>query len=166
MHIHNHPDPAAWWQESVWSYPRPPRVEPTPELVAVDLGGRRIAETRRPLRVLETSHPPVYYLPRADVVPGVLRPGRGRTWCEFKGQATYFDVVSGQVAVARAAWHYPKPARGYEELTRHVAFYPDKMEACWVGGERVRAQEGGFYGGWITARITGPFKGVPASRYW
>jgi uncharacterized protein (DUF427 family) len=135
-------------------------------VVAVDLGGRRIAETRRPLRVLETSHPPVYYLPRADVAPGVLRPGRGRTWCEFKGQATYFDVVSGQVAVARAAWHYPKPARGYEELTRHVAFYPDKMEACWVGSERVRAQEGGFYGGWITARITGPFKGVPASRYW
>ncbi len=111
MHIHNRPDPATPWQESVWSYPRPPRIEPTPELVAVDLGGRRIAETRRALRVLETSHPPVYYLPRADVAPGVLRPGRGATWCEFKGQATYFDVVSGQVAV-RAAWHYPKPARG------------------------------------------------------
>ena len=91
--MHNRPDPAASWQESVWSYPRPPRIEPTPQVVAVDLGGRRIAETRRALRVLETSHPPVYYLPRADVAPGVLRPGRGRTWCEFKGQATYFDVV-------------------------------------------------------------------------
>src|SRR5512135_1428798 len=99
--LHNRPDPAASWQESVWSYPRPPRIEPTPEVVAVDLGGRRIAETRRALRVLETSHPPVYYLPRADVAPGVLRPCRGGTWCEFKGQATYFDVVSRQVAVAR-----------------------------------------------------------------
>jgi len=166
MHRHLRPDPAAPGQESVWSYPRPPRVEPTPEVVAVDLGGCRIAETRRALRVLETSHPPVYYLPRADVAPRVLRPSLGGTWCEFKGQAEYFDVVSGQVVAPRAGWHYPEPARGYEALAGHVAFYPDKMDACWVGGERVRAQEGRFYGGWITARITGPFKGAPGSRSW
>ena len=135
-------------------------------MVAIDLGGRRIAETRRALRVLETSHPPGYCLPLADVARGVLRPGPGGTWCEFKGQATYFDVVSGEVVAQHAGWHNPQPARGYEALVGHVAFYPARMDACWVDGERGRPQQGSFYGGWITGRITGPFKGTPRSHRW
>ncbi len=154
-------------QESVWDYPRPPRVEPTGELVRVELGGVVVAETRRALRVLETSHPPTYYLPRDDVTSGFLvDSGPGTSWCEFKGTATYLDVVAGGRTAARAAWTYPDPSPGYEALRGYVALYPGRMDLVAVEGQLVRPQEGGFYGGWITDRVVGPFKGAPGSAGW
>lgn len=153
-------------QESVWDYPRPPRLEPTGELVEVELGGRTIARTTRALRVLETSHPPTYYLPVEDFEPGALRAVDGGSFCEWKGQAAYFDVVSGDRVAERAAWHYPEPTRRFEALRGHVAVYPGLMDRCLVDGEVVQAQPGGFYGGWITSRVVGPFKGEPGTMGW
>jgi uncharacterized protein (DUF427 family) len=168
-------------RESVWDYPRPPRVEASGRRLRVVLAGRTIAEMTHALRVLETSHPPVYYVPVEDVVAGVQIPTRKRTRCEFKGEAASYDVVaagdteggdaeggsSGDIRVAvDAAWHYPRPAHGYAALAGHVAFYPGRMDACYVDGERVVPQEGDFCGGWITAEIEGPFKGEPGRRGW
>jgi uncharacterized protein (DUF427 family) len=144
----------------------------------IELGGRRIVETDRSLRVLETSHPPVHYVPVEDVADGVLVPAvrGGGSYCEWKGQASYYDVVvSGTGAGAhvgdeirrpRAAWHYPQPTPGFAAIVGHVAFYPSMMDRCELDGETVAAQEGDFYGGWITSRITGPFKGAPGTRGW
>ena len=162
------PDPVEPGQESVWDYPRPPRVEPTTEHVVVELGGAVVVDTRRALRVLETSHPPVYYVPVDDVADGALRPNARRTFCEFKGTAAYWDVVGGdgRVEVA-AAWGYPDPVPGYEALRDTVALYPGRMDRCLVDGEEVRAVQGDFYGGWVTSRVVGPFKGeVPGSAWW
>ena len=150
-------------QESVWDYPRPPRVERSPVTVEVRIGGRVIVRTRNAVRVLETSHPPVYYLPIDDVAPGTLVPVEGTTHCEFKGAASYFDVVSGDARIPRGAWTYPSPVRGYEELATRVAIYPSRMDACTVDGEAVQAQEGDFYGGWRTSGIVGPGKGAPGT---
>ncbi len=153
--------------ESVWDYPRPPIVVPSSEHVVIELDGVVIVDTERSLRVLETSHPPVYYVPADAIAPGVLRPVAGTTWCEFKGAASYVDVVGvdGRV-VPRAAWHYPEPAAGFEALVGHVAFYPGRMDRCSVDGETVTAQPGDFYGGWITSKVTGPFKGTPGTDRW
>ncbi|MCC3281612.1 DUF427 domain-containing protein [Arthrobacter caoxuetaonis] len=152
--------------ESVWSYPRPPRVEPSSELVQVWLGGSRIVETRQALRVLETSHPPVYYLPLEAFAPDTLHPVSGVTHCEYKGTASYYDVVSGSSRAARGAWTYPHPAPGYEALAATAALYPGLMDSVLVDGEEVQPQEGDFYGGWITSRVTGPFKGAPGTWGW
>ncbi len=152
--------------ESVWDYPRPPRVEASAEHVTVHLGGEVIAESQRALRVLETSHPPVYYLPPGDVVTGVLSAETRRSFCEFKGVAVYWSAQAGDRRVAEAAWSYPDPAAGYGTLTGYVAFYPGRVDGCFVDGERVAAQAGDFYGGWITARIHGPFKGGPGTAGW
>lgn len=153
--------------ESVWDYPRPPAVVPSEERVVIELDGQVVVDTQRSFRVLETSHPPAYYLPADAVAAGMLKPVSGTTWCEFKGSASYFDVVSphGRV-VPRAAWHYPDPAPDYEELVGHVAFYPARMDRCTVDGETVVAQEGDFYGGWVTSSVTGPFKGAPGTAGW
>jgi len=160
------PVPPAPGQESVWDYPRPPRVEPSAETVEITLGGTVVARSTRSLRVLETSHPPTYYLPLADFKDGVLRPVDGSTYCEWKGQAAYFDIVTSRRTAARAAWTYPAPTRGFEALVDHVAVMPGPVDACTVDGEVVRAQAGGFYGGWITDRVVGPFKGEPGSWGW
>ena len=153
-------------QESVWDYPRPPRVEPSLERVEIWLGGARIAASTRSLRVLETSHPPAYYLPAEDFVPGSLRPAEGSSWCEFKGAASYFDVVGADAVAAHAAWAYPRPSPGFEALVGHVAVMPGAMDRCTVDGEPVAPQAGGFYGWWITARVVGPFKGEAGTRGW
>ena len=158
-------------QESVWDYPRPPAVEPSGEHVVVRLGTTVVADTRLALRVLETSHPPTYYLPPADVAGGVLVPVDGvSTVCEYKGRAVYFDVVGtddvgARLVRRRAAWAYPSPAPGYEALAMYVAFYPGQV-ACTVDGESVEAQDGDFYGGWRTSRVVGPFKGGPGTWGW
>ena len=157
-------EPAA--PESVWDYPRPPRVEPAGEAVVVVLGGVEICRTTAALRVLETSHPPTYYLPRADFVHGALQPASGSSYCEFKGSAAYLDVVGGEVVAARAGWYYPEPSPGFEALRDHVALYAGRMDQVTVDGETVQPQPGGFYGGWITSRVVGPFKGGPGSRGW
>jgi len=152
--------------ESVWDYPRPPAVTRCERTVRIELGGVVIAESGRALRVLETSHPPTLYLPLDDVAAGVLAPAAGSSFCEFKGRAVYFDVAAGGRVAERAAWHYPEPDPAYAALLGHVSFYPGRMDACWLGEERVRAQAGDFYGGWITADLAGPFKGPPGTRGW
>lgn len=153
-------------QESVWDYPRPPRVEPVTERVTIRLGGELIADTHRAMRVLETSHPPVYYVPIADFAPGALTDAPGSSFCEFKGAARYLDVRGGGVVREGAAWNYPDPSRGFEALADRVAVYAGTMDECTVGGEVVVPQPGGFYGGWITSSVVGPFKGLPGSMGW
>ena len=159
-------EPIGAGQESVWDYPRPPRLEPVQDLVEITFGGVRIASTRRALRVLETSHPPSYYLPPDAFVPGSLRPASGRSVCEWKGTASYLDVVGGDRVASRAGWTYRHPTPAFSELADHVAVYPAAMDACTVAGEVVRPQPGGFYGGWITDRVVGPFKGAPGTEFW
>ena len=152
--------------ESVWDYPRPPRVEASQKPVRVEFAGEVIAETTRAYRVLETSHPPVYYIPLDDVRSEFLRPSLRHTYCEFKGEAGYYDLVAGGREVREAAWYYPEPSARYEVLRDHVAFYPGRVDAAWVGDEQVTPQEGDFYGGWITSEIEGPFKGGPGTTGW
>jgi uncharacterized protein (DUF427 family) len=160
------PQPPGPGQESVWDYPRPPRVEPSSETVEVRVGGAVVARTTAALRVLETSHPPTYYLPRAAFADGVLLPATGSSYCEWKGVASYYDVVGPDRTALRAGWTYPTPSPGFEVLVGHVAVMPGAMDACTVDGEIVVPQEGGFYGGWITSRVVGPFKGAPGTRGW
>lgn len=152
--------------ESVWDYPRPPRVEPTSARIVIRLGGEVVADTTDAVRVLETSHPPVYYLPRSAFAAGALEPAEGSSFCEYKGGARYLSVRGGDALAERAAWYYPTPSPGYEQLVDRVAVYPAPMDACEVDGERVTPQDGGFYGGWITSGITGPFKGGPGTAGW
>lgn len=153
-------------QESVWDYPRPAVAERISKRLQVISGGQVIADTTRGVRTLETSHPPTYYFPPEDIAEGALAPVRGSSLCEWKGQARYFDVTASGVRAERAAWAYDAPTEGFRILAGHVAFMPAQMEACLVDGERARPQEGGFYGGWITDDLAGPFKGPPGTRFW
>ena len=150
----------------MWDYPRPPRVEPTDRRVRVELAGVVVADTTSALRVLETSQPPAFYLPPDDVDRSLLEPTDRRTWCEWKGEAHYWTVRVGERAVVAAAWSYPRPNPAFAAITDHLAFYPQAMDACWVGDERVRSNAGDFYGGWITASVVGPFKGGPGTGHW
>jgi len=160
------PDPVAPGQESVWDYPRPPRLERTPALLEVVLGGVVVASTREGWRVLETSHPPTYYLPRSSFVDGALRPTAGASWCEWKGQASYFDLVAGSTVAARAAWTYDDPTGGFADLAGAIAVMAARVDECRVDGEVVTPQPGEFYGGWVTSSVAGPFKGIPGSAGW
>jgi uncharacterized protein (DUF427 family) len=153
-------------QESVWDYPRPPRLEDCSKRIKVVVDGVTIAVSDRARRVLETSHPPAYYLPPNDVRTDLLVPTRKQSWCEWKGQARYFDIVVGEKRIQDAAWSYPSPTRSFESIRDYLTFYPQQMDACFVGDERVQAQAGGFYGGWITSDIVGPFKGATGTRGW
>jgi uncharacterized protein (DUF427 family) len=154
-------------KESVWDYPRPPRVEPLGRSVRIVLGGETIADSDRALRVLETSSPPTVYVPREDIRADLLREHEdGHTVCEWKGRAHYLSAEAGGRRVERVGWHYPEPRVGYEELAGHVAFYAGRVDAAYVGDERVRPQAGDFYGGWITSEIEGPFKGEPGTEGW
>ena len=153
-------------QQSVWDYPRPPRVESEPRQVRIVFGGITIATSTSALRVLETSHPPGIYVPMSDLVEGVLVPAPGTSYCEWKGVAGYFDVVTTAATAVAAAWYYPEPTPGYEMIADHVSVYPARMEACFLGDELVTPQGGDFYGGWITSDVVGPFKGGPGTRGW
>ena len=165
--------------ESVWDYPRPPRLERTARRLRVIHAGVLIADSANGWRVLETSHPPVYYIPPGDISMQYLCRVTGKSsYCEFKGNATYWDidvsdagpkssVARGQPAIVRSAgWSYEQPTRTYADLRSHLAFYANRVDECWVDDEKVIAQEGDFYGGWITADIRGPFKGAPGTRGW
>jgi uncharacterized protein (DUF427 family) len=152
--------------ESVWDYPRPPRVEPTGRHVVVRHRGVTVADSHACRRVLETSHPPVYYVPRPDVTAGLLVASSRRTYCEYKGVATYWSVRVGDDVLPDAAWSYEQPTPGYESLTGALAFYPSALDECTVDGERVVAQLGDFYGGWLTSDIVGPIKGGPGTGGW
>ena len=164
--MHPQRDPAGPGQESVWDYPRPPSAEVTGRRVVVEFGGHTVADSTRAVRVCETSHPPVFYVPREDVLPGALVRAAGGSWCEWKGQATYWDLVVDGRRARQAAWSYESPTPGYEHLRGAVAFYPGRVEHAFVDGERVRAQPGEFYGGWITDEVVGPFKGEPGTWGW
>ena len=160
------PEPVRVGQESVWDYPRPAIARPTASHIVVILGGVTIADTRRAIRTLETSHPPSYYVPSEDIAPGTLVSVTGSSFCEWKGSARYFDVAVGDERRLRAAWSYMDPTLGFTCLRGHVAFYAGAMDACFVDEELVEPQPGGFYGGWITSAVAGPFKGVPGSQFW
>jgi uncharacterized protein (DUF427 family) len=141
-------------------------LEPCGRRVRIELGGVTIADSTTALRVLETSHPPTIYVPPHDIAPGCISPAGGRSLCEWKGIATYLDVVGARRRAARAAWTYRDPVPEYAALRDHVAFYPSRMDACWLDDERVQAQAGDFYGGWVTADLRGPFKGGPGTSGW
>ncbi len=153
-------------QESVWAYPRPAIAQPFTGRVEIVHAGRVIADTRASVRTLETSHPPSYYIPPADIDASVLRPSRRTSFCEWKGVATYVDVVIDGRVFADIGWRYADPTPAFAMLRDHIAFYADPFDECCIDGERVVPQPGGFYGGWITSGVVGPFKGVPGSRFW
>jgi uncharacterized protein (DUF427 family) len=160
------PNPIELGQESVWTFPRPSIAQSVDAHLRVTLDGRTIAETRRGIRTIETSHPPTYYFPPEDIAPDTLRPAGGSSFCEWKGSAVYLDVMCGDLVRPRAAWAYPDPTAPFVAIRDHVAFYATAMDACFVDDELVVPQPGDFYGGWITSRFAGPFKGVPGSRGW
>jgi uncharacterized protein (DUF427 family) len=154
-------------QESVWDYPRPPRVEPSKRHVRIEFAGEVIADSSRALRVCETAGPPVLYVPPEDVQTDLLVPSPGHTtFCEWKGTASYVDIVVGSRRSDRAAWTYEAPASDFAELKGYLAFYPGRVDAAFLDDENVRPQPGEFYGGWITNDIVGPFKGEPGSGHW
>lgn len=153
-------------QRSVWDYPRPPAVEPERRRVRVVFAGVTVADTVRALRVLETSHPPSYYLPPEDVRFSVLRSRPEKSLCEWKGMASYWSLEVGERVAASCAWGYLDPLPPYEALRGHVAFYAGRVDACYVGEEMVMPQDGGFYGGWVTRDLAGPFKGGPGTSGW
>ena len=153
-------------QESVWDYPRPPRLEPSPKRIQVVFNGVTIADSQNAQRVLETSHPPVYYIPPNDIQMKYLMPTSQQSFCEWKGNASYYTIAVGDKQAPNAAWYYPEPTSAFADIKDYVAFYPSRMEACYVDGEKVNAQPGDFYGGWITSDIVGPFKGSSGTWGW
>lgn len=160
------PTPPQPGQESVWDYPRPPRLEASAKKLEIVCQGIKIASTQRGQRVLETSHPPVYYFPPADIQMQYLQPTQRRSFCEWKGRAIYYNIVIEGLAITNAAWSYPEPTPTFAPIQDYIAFYPSLMDACYVDGELVTAQPGDFYGGWITKDIVGPFKGSPGTWGW
>ena len=152
-------------RENVQSYPRPPALEPVPQRITILLGGVLIADSLSALRVLETHHPPTYYLPPADIA-GLLRPVSGGSVCEWKGRAQYFDITGGDKTVRRGAWAYPAPTPRFAALAGYVAFYTGPMDACHVGSARVTPQPGDFYGGWVTPNLDGIPKGAAGTLHW
>ena len=165
------PTAPATGQESVWDYPRPPRLEATQKRIRVVFAGREIADTVRAYRVLETSHPPVYYIPMADVKRRFLESSANSSFCEWKGGARYYSLRVGEHAARDVAWTYPEPTKPFAPIRNHLAFYAAPMnvlpgDGCYVDGERVTPQPGGFYGGWVTGDVVGPFKGEPGSYGW
>jgi uncharacterized protein (DUF427 family) len=153
-------------QESVWDYPRPPRIEKTNKRLRVVFNGVTIADTTNAHRILETSHPPTYYIPPEDIEMDYLAKTNRRTMCEFKGAATYWTVKVGDKEAVNVAWCYETPTNTYAEAKGYISFYASKMDACFVDDEQVQAQEGDFYGGWITSDIVGPFKGGAGTWGW
>jgi len=152
-------------QESVWDYPRPPRIARDPRDVIVRVGAVVIARSNRSARVLETASPPTFYLPPEDVRASLLKPHADRSWCEWKGEAAHWTLVVSDLRLERVAWSYADPFAGFEDIRGYFSFYPGRV-ACYVNSVRVRAQPGEFYGGWITPEVVGPFKGVPGSEAW
>lgn len=160
------PDPAGQGQESVWTFPRPSIAQPSTRHLRIEHRGCVVAETRQAIRTIETSHPPTYYFPPDDVHAVVTRSHRGGSFCEWKGSAVYFDVSVADTIVPEAAWAYPTPTAAFAAMAGHLAFYAAAFDRCFVDGERVQPQPGGFYGGWITTDLAGPFKGGPGSQFW
>jgi uncharacterized protein (DUF427 family) len=153
-------------QESVWDYPRPARLEDTEKYLRIVFNDVTIADTNRAKRVLETSHPPVYYISAEDIQMEYLVETARRTWCEWKGQSTYYDVVVGDRRAPNAAWRYINPTSNFASISTYFSFYASLMDACYVNDELVTPQVGDFYGGWITKDVVGPFKGGAGTSDW
>ncbi len=153
-------------EESVWDYPRPPAVETFIGEIRIIQNNKTIAQSQEVVRVLETSHPPNYYIPKADIEMHYLKKNPHKTICEFKGIATYWDVDMEGYKRSLVGWSYEQPNKDYEEITGYLSFYAGKLEACYVNEERIQPQPGDFYGGWITGNIKGPFKGGPGTVGW
>lgn len=153
-------------QESVWDFPRPSIAQAVTNHIRIIFGGELIADTRDAVRTIETSHPPSYYIPRENIAMQYLSPARRKTFCEWKGDATYFDLRVGETVAYDAAWSYGDPTPSFRSLKDFIAFYPGLMDECYVDDERVRPQPGRFYGGWITSKVSGPFKGEPGTETW
>ena len=153
-------------QESVWDYPRPPKLEASPKRIEIIFNGVKIADSTKTQRVLETSHPPVYYIPPEDIKQEYLIGSNQQSFCEWKGSTIYYSVVVGDKKAIDAAWSYPEPTETFKTIKNYLAFYVNRMDECFVDGEKVIPQPGGFYGGWITSDIGGPFKGIPGSWGW
>jgi uncharacterized protein (DUF427 family) len=162
----DHIEDAGPGQESVWDYPRPPAVEPEERRVRVEFNGLILADSTGAYRVLETSSPPVYYMPPDDVQTQYLEVSDHTTLCEWKGKATYWSIRVGDRFVENAAWSYPEPWTGYADIQDYIAFNATKIDACFVGSHQVKPQPGKYYGGWITPEVVGPFKGIPGSDQW
>ena len=160
------PDPLLPGQQSVWAFPRPAIARPCAFEIRIVHRGVVIACTTRAVMTLETSHPPSYYIPRAEIDMSLLTPTPRRSLCEWKGEARYFTLSHAGEVLTDVAWSYERPAPGFESLAGHLAFYPEPFEGCFVDGERATPQAGGFYGGWITSHFAGPFKGGPGTRGW
>jgi uncharacterized protein (DUF427 family) len=152
--------------ESVWDYPRPPHLERVTRRLRVTFAGTTIADTQNGFRVLETSHPPTFYLPPDDVRVDLIEPAAGRSLCEWKGEARYWTIVAGESRAERAAWSYPSPSPAFAAIRDHLSFYASRVDACFVDDEQVLAQDGDFYGGWITSDVQGPFKGAIGTLGW
>ena len=152
--------------ESVWDYPRPPAIKPDTRRVRVEFAGVIVADSTRAIRILETSHPPSFYIPPADVRMDLLTREEHHSFCEWKGQADYWTLgIAGQIA-ENVAWSYPKPVARYAAIGNHLSFYPGRVHACYADDERVTPQPGNFYGGWISSNVAGPFKGAPGTSFW
>ncbi len=164
--FHPEPDEPADGQESVWDYPRPAIAEPTERHIQIVHRGISLVDSRNAWRTLETSHPPTYYMPRADILMEYLSPNPRRSLCEWKGQASYWDVEIGDQSWEAAAWSYEAPTPGFAPIAGFLAFYPEPFDQCLVDGEPITPQPGNFYGGWISQYEAGPFKGIPGSRFW
>jgi uncharacterized protein (DUF427 family) len=160
------PDPTGPGEESVWRYPRPPALESTDQVIQIRFADQLVASTRQAYRVLETSHPPSYYLPPEDIRMELMEDAGGGSWCEWKGGARYWTLRVGNQVAERVAWSYPDPTPRFEAIKDHLAFYAGPLDSCTVSGMTVTPQPGGFYGGWITPDIKGPFKGGPGSLGW
>lgn len=160
------PIPPGPGQESVWDYPRPPRLEASPKSIQIIFNGVTLVDTHQAMRVLETSHPPSYYIPPEDIQMQYLIPTQRGSFCEWKGQAIYYTVKVGDRTAVDVAWGYPNPSEAFAPLKDHLAFYVSPMDACLVDGETAQPQPGNFYGGWVTSDIVGPFKGEPGTWGW
>lgn len=160
------PDPVQPGQRSVWDFPRPAIAEPCDAHIRIEHRGMIVAETRNAICTYETSHPPSYYIPPQDVAPGLLRRASGSSFCEWKGAASYWDVVIGDEVLQRVGWSYASPTASFAILRNHIAFYAGPFDKCTVNGETVIPQPGAFYGGWITFGFAGPFKGGPGTMGW
>ncbi|NVE95858.1 DUF427 domain-containing protein [Altererythrobacter lutimaris] len=163
---HPEPDPVQPRQESVWDYPRPAIAEPTDRRIQIIHRGTMLVDSKRAWRTLETSHPPTYYIPRSDIAMEHLTRNPRRSLCEWKGQASYWDIELSGERIEAAAWSYEQPTPAFEPIAGYLAFYPEPFDQCLVDGEQITPQPGSFYGGWISQYEAGPFKGIPGSRFW
>ena len=152
--------------ENVGDYPRPPKLERFPHPIRIVLGGIEIVNTTDSWRVLETFHPPTYYIPHNAFLDGAIQKADGRSLCEWKGQASYFSLTAGGKTATRCAWAYANPTPVFQPIANHLALYVAAMDACFVDGEQAKPQPGGFYGGWVNSWITGPIKGAPGTTHW